>query len=265
MPVYNQNRGRVVQIIFAAVFVVIIGQLINLQLFSVKYKLAAENNAIFRKIIYPDRGIIFDRKRKAILENINSYDLVVIPSETKGVDTLSLCSLLNIDTAEYKRRMRELIFKTGNVRVGIFEALLGPEMYARLNENIYKFPGFTLYERTVRSYPFHIAAHVLGYVDEVDTTFLRRHKDEGYLMGDYAGRTGLERSYEKVLMGQRGVKNYIRDNKSRIQGAYENGIYDTAAVAGSNIHTSIDVELQKFGEKLMTNKVGSHRIYKKYK
>ena len=257
MPVYNQNRGRVVQIIFGAVFLVIIGQLLNLQLFSVKYKLAAENNAIFRKIIYPDRGIIFDRKRKAILENSNSYDLVVIPSEAKGIDTLSLCSLLNIDSAEYKKRMREIIFKTGNVRIGVFEALLGPEMYARLNENIYKFPGFSLTERSVRSYPFHIAAHVLGYVAEVDTVFLRKHKEEGYLMGDYAGRTGLERSYEKVLMGERGVKNYIRDNKSRIQGAYENGIYDTAAVAGRNIHTSLDVELQKLGEKLMTNKVGS--------
>lgn len=257
MPVFNQSRGGIIQIIFAAVFLVIVGQLINLQLFSVKYKLAAENNAIFRKVIYPDRGIIFDRKGKAILENTISYDLVVIPSEAKGVDTFSLCSLLNIDTAEYKKRMREIIFKTGSVRIGVFEALLSPEMFARLNENIYKFPGFSLTERSVRSYPYSIAAHVLGYVAEVDTSFLRRHKDEGYLMGDYAGFTGLERSYEKVLMGQRGVKNYIRDNKSRIQGSYENGIYDTAAVAGKNIHTSLDVELQKLGEQLMTNKVGS--------
>ncbi|MEK7200472.1 MAG: penicillin-binding protein 2, partial [Bacteroidota bacterium] len=138
MPVFNQSRGGIIQIIFAVVFLVILGQLINLQLFSVKYKLAAENNAIFRKVVYPDRGIIFDRKRKAILENTISYDLVVIPSESKGIDTLSLCRLLNIDTAEYKKRMRELIFKTGNVRIGVFETLLSPEMYARLNENIYK-------------------------------------------------------------------------------------------------------------------------------
>ncbi|MES2005156.1 MAG: penicillin-binding protein 2 [Bacteroidota bacterium] len=257
MPVFNQSRGRIVQIIFAVVFFVIVGQLVNLQLFSVKYKLAAENNAILRKIIYPDRGIIFDRKRRAILENAISYDLQVIPSETRGVDTFSLCRLLNIDTAEYRKRMRELIFKNGYVKPGIFEPLLTVETYARLNENIYKFPGFTLTERSVRTYPYSAAGHVLGYIREVDTSFLRRHKDEGYQMGDYAGMTGLERSYEKVLMGQRGVKNYIRDNKSRIQGAYENGIYDTAAVAGRNIHTSLDVELQKLGEKLMSNKVGS--------
>jgi len=257
MPAFNQSRGRIVQIIFAVVFFVIAAQLINLQVFSVKYKLAAENNAIFRKIIYPDRGIIFDRKRKAILENSNSYDLVVIPSEAKSVDTFALCALLNIDTAEYKKRIRELIFKNGYVRTGIFEPLLTVEMFARLNENIYKFPGFSLFERSVRTYPYNVAGHLLGYIREVDTAYLRRHKDEGYQMGDYAGVTGLERTYEKVLMGQRGVRNYIRDNKSRIQGAYENGIYDTAAVAGKNMHLSLDVELQKLGEKLMNNKVGS--------
>jgi penicillin-binding protein 2 len=257
MPVFNQSRGRTVQIIFAAVFFVIVGQLINLQLFSVKYKLAAENNAVFRKVIYPDRGIVFDRKGKAILENSNSYDLMVVPSETRGLDTMALCGLINIDTAEYKKRIRDLIFKNGYVKTSIFEPLLTPEMYARLNENIYKFPGFSLFERSVRTYPFNVAAHVLGYIREVDSPYLKNHKDEGYQMGDYAGRTGLESFYEKVLMGQRGVSNFIRDNKSRLQGKYENGIYDTAAVAGKNMHLALDVELQKLGEKLMTNKVGS--------
>lgn len=257
MPVFNQSRGRIVQIIFAVVFLVIIGQLVNLQLFSVKYKLAAENNAILRKVIYPDRGIIFDRKRRAILENSNSYDLQVVPSETKGMDTLALCNLLNIDTAEYRKRIRDLIFKNGYVKTSIFQPLLSTEMFARLNENIYKFPGFSLTLRSVRTYPYSVAANVLGYIREVDTTYLRIHKDEGYQIGDYAGRTGLETYYEKVLMGQRGVENYIRDNKSRIQGKYENGMYDTAAVAGKNMHLSLDVELQKLGEKLMSNKVGS--------
>lgn len=257
MPVFNQSRGRIIQIIFALVFLVIIGQLINLQLFSVKYKLAAENNAILRKVIYPHRGIVFDRKRRAILENSNSYDLQIVPSETKGIDTAALCSLLNIDTAEYKKRVRDLIFKNGYVKPSIFEPLLTVEMFARLNENIYKFPGFSLNERSIRTYPYSVAAHVLGYIREVDTAYLRRHKDEGYQVGDYAGRTGLERSYEKVLMGQRGVTNYIRDNKSRIQGAYENGLYDTVAIAGKNMHLSLDIELQKLGEKLMANKVGS--------
>lgn len=257
MPAFNQSRSRIVQIIFGAVFLLITAQLVNLQLFSAKYKLAAENNAIFRKVIYPDRGIIFDRKNKAILENTISYDLVVIPSEARGIDTSSFCDLMGIDKEEYKKRMRDIIFRTGYVRIGVFEAILSPEQYARLNENLYKFSGFSLTERSVRTYPYHVGAHVLGYIREVGPDFLRDHKDEGYQMGDYAGMTGLERSYEKVLMGQKGVKNFIRDNRSRIQGPYENGLYDTVAIAGKNLHTSLDVELQKLGEKLMTNKVGS--------
>lgn len=257
MSVFNQSRSRVVQIIFLLIFVVILIQLINLQIFSAKYKLAAENNAIYRKIIYPDRGIIYDRKKKAMLENTISYDLVVTPVESKGTDTLALCAILNIDTVEYKKRMREIIFKNTSVKPSIFEALLTQDLYAKLYENMYKFPGFNLIDRSVRTYPYNTGAQVLGYIAEVDTGFLRRHKEDGYEMGDYAGMNGLERTYEKVLMGERGIKRFIRDNKSRIQGPYENGMFDTSAVAGRNLYTSVDVEVQQLAEKLLANKIGS--------
>ncbi|MBS1578531.1 MAG: penicillin-binding protein 2 [Bacteroidetes bacterium] len=257
MPAFNQSRSRIIQIIFLAVFIIIAAQLVHLQVFSSKYKMAAESNAIFRKVIYPDRGIIFDRKRKALLQNNISFDLVVTPSETKGIDTFALCNLLGIDTSDYRKRMKEIIFKNTAVRPSIFEALLSDEMYAKLNENMYKFPGFILNERKARTYPYNIGANILGYIGEVDTTFLRKHKNEGYEMNDYTGMTGLERTYEKVLMGERGVKRYIKDNKSRIQGSYENGMYDTSAVAGKNLYTSIDVELQALAERLMKNKVGA--------
>ncbi|MBS1626557.1 MAG: penicillin-binding protein 2 [Bacteroidetes bacterium] len=257
MPAFNQSRSRIIQIIFLAVFIIITAQLVHLQVFSSKYKMAAESNAIFRKVIYPDRGIIFDRKRKALLQNNITFDLVVTPSETKGTDTATLCNLLGIDTTEYRKRMKEIIFKNTAVRPSTFEALLSDEMYAKLNENMYKFPGFILNERKARTYPYNIGANILGYIGEVDTTFLRKHKDEGYEMNDYTGMSGLERTYEKVLMGERGVKRYIKDNKSRIQGSYENGMYDTSAVAGRNLYTSIDVDLQALGERLMKNKVGA--------
>ena len=257
MSVFNQGRGRVIQIIIAAVFLIITLQLINLQVFSSKYKLAAENNAIFRKIIYPDRGIIFDRSKKALLENTISFDLVVTPSESAGTDTLKLCSILGIDTAEFKKRMRDLIYKNTRVKPSVFEPLLGPETYARLTENMYKFPGFVLSERSVRTYPYNTAAQLLGYIAEVDTTYLRKFRHLGYEMGDYAGMSGLEKTYESVLMGQRGIKRFIRDNKSRIQGPYENGLFDTTAIAGRNLYTSIDVEVQQLAEKLLQNKIGS--------
>lgn len=257
MSVFNQSRGRIIQIIIGIVFFVITAQLINLQIFSSQYKLAAENNAIYRKIIYPDRGIIFDRKKRALLENTISFDLVVTPSESKGTDTAALCAILGIDTAEYKKRMLDLIFKNTRVRPSVFEPLLSAELYAKLTENMYKFPGYVLSERSVRTYPFNTAAQLLGYIAEVDTSYLRKFKYLGYEMGDYAGMSGLEKTYESILMGQRGIKRFIRDNKSRIQGPYENGIFDTIPVAGRNLFTSIDVEVQQLAEQLLQNKIGS--------
>jgi len=257
MALYNSNRGGIIQIIIGLVFIIIVGQLISLQIFSNKYKLAADNNAIFRKIIYPDRGIIYDRKKRALLENSISYDLVVIPNEAKGVDTNALCSILRINKEEFNKRMIEMIVKNTRVKTSIFEPFLSPELYAQLTENLYRFPGFSLSERSIRSYPYNTAAHVLGYVAEVDVNFLKKHEEDGYEMGDYAGMTGLEKQYENVLMGQRGVKRYLRDNKGKIQGAFEKGQFDTLAVAGRNIYTSMDVEVQQLAEKLLQHKIGS--------
>src|SRR6478736_7978054 len=169
MPVYNQSRSRVIQLIFIAVFIVIIGQLIHLQVFSPEYKIQAENNAIFRKVIYPDRGIIYDRKKRAVLENTIMYDLVVTPNQVKGTDTAALCKILSIDTAEFRKRMLTAILKNTSYKPSAFAALVSPDTYARLNENMYKFPGFVLQERPVRSYPYSAAGNVLGYIGEVDT------------------------------------------------------------------------------------------------
>jgi len=254
---YNSNRGRIIQIIIGVIFTFIILQLVSLQIFSSKYVLAANNNAIFRRIIYPDRGIIFDRKKRALLENTISYDLVVIPNEAKGVDTATLCAILKIDKEEYTKRMIEVIIKNSRVKLGIFEPFLSTEVYAQITENLYRFPGFSLSERSIRNYPYNTAAHVLGYVAEVDVKFLEKHEADGYEMGDYAGMTGLEKQYESILMGQRGVKRFLRDNKGKIQGPFEKGEFDTTAIAGRNLYTSMDVEVQQLAEKLLQHKIGS--------
>jgi penicillin-binding protein 2 len=257
MPVNNQPRSRIILAIFLAIFLIIFGQLMHLQIFSSAYKIQAENNAIYRKVVYPDRGIIYDHKKRAVLENAIMYDLVFTPSEVKGIDTFALCDILGIDTAEFHRRVITAIIRNTTYKPSIFEPLLSQELFARLNENMYKFPGFVLNERPIRSYPFDAAGNVLGYLAEVDSNFLKKHREEGYEIGDYAGMTGLERSYEKVLMGHRGVQRFMRDNRSRLQGSYENKAYDTAAIAGKNLYLSLDVNLQQLGEKLMNNKVGS--------
>ena len=215
------------------------------------------NNAVFAKRVYPPRGIIFDRKNKPILNNTLMYDLMVTPTEVRNIDTFYLCNLLQIDTAEFKKRVIDAIVKNGRYRPSIFEALLSPEKHARLEENMWRFNnGFYLQERPVRLYSFNAAAHILGDVGEVDSAIIAR-SNGFYIPGDYVGRSGLESNYEKVLMGNRGVQFLIKDNKNRLQGSYENGIFDTAAVAGRSLRTYIDIELQQLAEKLMTNKVGA--------
>lgn len=257
MSVFNQSRSTVIRLIFIGLFVIILAQLINLQLISGKYKQAAMDNAVYPKVVYPNRGIIYDRKNRAILNNSIMYDLVVVPSQArKDVDTMALCRILEIDTAEYRKRMVESIFKNTAVRPSVFEDLLSAEMYARLDENLWKFPGFDLVPRPVRVYPFKAGANLLGYIGEADSGVIKRSKGF-YRMGDYVGLSGMEAYYEKVLMGQRGVNYMIKDNKNRLVGNWENGMYDTAAIAGRDLKTYIDVEVQQLAEKLLQNKVGA--------
>jgi penicillin-binding protein 2 len=258
MSVFNQSRKNVIMLAFAGVFIIILLQLTNLQLFSSGYKVSADNQGLFRKVVYPDRGIVFDRNRKAILQNTTIYDLMVQPNKLKGVDTAALCQILGINTDQFKKKVLECIIKNTRSRPSVFDGLLTEQKMALLNQFMYKFqPGFYLQERPVRSYPFDAGGNILGYLSEVDTNFLKKHKEEGYQMGDYAGKTGMERTYEKVLMGQRGIQYWKRDKLGRLIERLDNGKYDTTAVAGQNMYTSIDIELQALGEKLMENKLGS--------
>jgi penicillin-binding protein 2 len=228
-----------------------------LQIASSEYDLLALDNAVNKKVVYPDRGIIFDRKGRSILENTLTYDLMVMPTQLKGIDTAGICKILNIDIEVFKEKIIGSIIKNGRYRPSVFESSLSIETFVKLQENIFRFePGFFLQERPIRSYPYKAAAHILGYVGEVDSNILKR-TNYFYQMGDYMGLSGLERYYEPILMGQRGVRYQIKDNKNRIVGSYENGKYDSIAVAGRNLRTSIDIEVQVLAERLLKNKLGA--------
>jgi penicillin-binding protein 2 len=182
---------------------------------------------------------------------------MVTPSQVKNIDTAYICKLLEIDSLEFRKRIIEAVLRNGRYRASAFEELLSPEKYARFEENMWRFQnGFYLQKRPVRKYPYNAGAHVMGYVGEADSGIIAR-SGGFYQPGDYVGRSGLEAYYERVLMGQRGVEFVIKDNKNRLQGKYENGLFDTAEVAGRGLHTYIDIELQQLAEKLMKNKVGS--------
>lgn len=255
MPMFNQSRNRIIRLIFLVAFVILLAQLFYLQLIEGKYQKLAMDNAVFSKIIYPERGIIYDQKNRAILNNTIIYDLLVTPAEIRNMDTLEFCRIMGIDTVEFKKRILEAKIRNSSVRPSVFEDLLTPSIQARFEENSWKFPGFALVERPLRMYPYNAASHILGYISEVSQ---KQIEESGnfYRMGDYIGQSGLESFYEKVLMGQRGVEHIIKDNRNRLVGQYEDGIFDTAAIAGRGLRTYIDIELQQLAEELMANKVG---------
>lgn len=251
-------RGKIIQIILGVALLIIVAQLFNLQVISSKYSQMADNQAIYRKVIYPTRGVVFDRKKKILVDNTTLYDLVIIPAQVRESDTTLVKSILKIDAEEFHNRLIGAIIKNGRYQPSVFEGLLDDKTYAALAENHYRIqPGFDLVERPVRKYPYPVAGHVFGYLGEVDPGFLERHASEGYRMGDYTGMTGLESSYEKVLMGVRGIEYWQRDNKNRPTKRWENGDFDTTAIPGKALYSSMDADLQAIGEKLMAGKMGS--------
>ncbi len=255
-----QNRRYVIAIIMSAIIIVYILRLFSIQIIETKYKEGADSNAFLRKTQFPPRGLIYDRNHKLLVYNKPAYDIALIMREIKDIDTLAFCKALNISKEYYIKRIAEIKNRRKNPGYSsytpqLFMSQLGIEDIATIQQSMYKFPGFYIQNRTLREYTYPIAAHVLGSIGEVSRR--RIENDDYYTQGDYAGRDGIEYTYEKQLRGEKGVEILLRDAKGRIKGSYEDGKEDIAPKAGENLTLTIDAELQKLGEKLFTGKVGS--------
>ena len=248
------NRKWFVIILFASVAIIYVIRLFFMQIMDEKYKEGAQINAFRRIIDTPPRGLIFDRNSEKLVGNEISYDLMVVPRNIRSFDTLAFCKILNIDTSEFNRRMKRA--KTySSYSPSLYAKRLSPQTYSYLIERMYKFKGFYIYPRTIRQYYTKSAAHSLGYIAEVNDNDMQN--DEYYSIGDYIGRSGIEKSYEKELRGQKGQKVILVDNLGREKGSYQNGMLDVYAEAGKDIWSSIDRSLQEYGELLMQGKRGS--------
>jgi penicillin-binding protein 2 len=248
-------RRYVIQGIFIAAAIIIIVRLFYLQVINDKYLLSANNNVLRRITIYPARGVILDRNNKILVQNEPVYDLMVIPREVKPFDTLEFCRLLEITKARFDKQFKKARNQS-IYRASVFEKQLSARVFAAFQEKLYQFPGFYAQNRTVRYYPDSLAAQFLGYIGEVNDKIIE--KSNGfYSKGDYIGISGVERSYEDLLRGQRGVQNLMVDAFSRPKGHFADGKYDTLAVSGEGLQSSLDLELQRLGEELMRNKIGS--------
>ncbi|MCU0407771.1 MAG: penicillin-binding protein 2 [Bacteroidales bacterium] len=248
------GRKYVVMALLILAGVVLIARLFFIQVITDTYRMSADNNVLRYITQYPARGLIYDRNGKLVVFNQAAYDLMVVPSQTARIDTAEFCSLLGINKGTYIERMKAAVSYSRRAP-SVFLKQISDETYARFQEKLFMFPGFYVQPRTLRKYSKPVASHLLGYVSEVDEALTK--KNPYYKPGDYIGKSGIEEVYEEQLRGARGVKILMVDVHSRIKGAYAGGRMDTAAVQGTDIMSSIDLELQAYGELLMQNKKGS--------
>jgi len=250
------DRKYVISAIFITLVSIFLLRIFYIQVLDNSYKLAANDNALRHKIEYPERGVIYDRNGKILVYNEAAYDLMVIPKRVKKIDTTDLCKILEISKTEFILRLNKLkAQKFSSFRPEVFENEISLETYATLQEKLMKFSGFFVQARTLRKYPLKTAPHALGYVGEVDKKLME--SNPYYRMGDNIGLSGVEKSYEIPLRGQRGVKIVMVDVYNREKGSFEDGKYDTASVLGRSLTSTLDADLQEYGEKLMQNKIGA--------
>jgi penicillin-binding protein 2 len=248
------NRKYVVIGLFVLISVIFLIRLFSLQVLDTSYKMSAENNVLRHVTKFPARGLVYDRNGKLLVYNQAAYDVMVVPHQLKEFDTLQMCNMLNI-TKEGVEKLIKKAKRYSYYKPSVFIEQLSKERYAAFQEFLHNFPGFFVQTRTLRQYPYKNAAHVLGYVGEVGQKKIKA--DPYYKLGDYIGISGIEKSYEEVLRGQKGVEIYLVDVHNRIKGRYKNGRFDTEAKRGGDITLSIDIELQQYAEQLMQNKIGS--------
>ena len=221
----------------------------------------AEGNALVKQTIYPSRGLIYDRNGELLVFNQPIYEVTLVMREMKDDwDTTRFCQCLQITKADFDERLSEIKDRRKNRGYSpwtpqVFISQLKKEDIATLQEALFMFPGVQIQKRTLRDYTYNAAAQVLGSVGEVNQNDIDR--DSYYARGDYSGRDGLERTYESALRGEKGVEILLRDSRGRIQGKYQEGKQDSAAQAGTDLYTTLDIQLQMLAEELLNGKIGS--------
>ena len=238
--------------------IVLIVKLFSIQVANDEYKESAENQSLVYETIYPSRGTIYDRNHNIIVGNKVAYDILVTPREVTAFDTTALANALDVSVEFIRERMN--YYKRNRSKIGYQPVTLlkqiSSETYMQFAEMQYKFPGFKGQVRNIRNYPVNAGGNLLGYVSEVDAAFIKNHPGE-YRSGDYAGKTGLEAARESDLKGEKGYRVYLRDSHNQIKESYKDGEMDKEAIPGKDIITTIDADLQLYGQQLMQNKVGS--------
>ena len=257
-----ENRKFVIAGFLIGVVMIYLVRLFLLQISTDDYKKNADSNALLKRIEYPSRGIIYDRNGRLLVYNQPMYDVTVVMSEIKDLDTLDFCQTVKISKQDFIDRMAEV--KNRNKNPGyshythqIFLTMLTAEECGVLQEKLFKYSGFYVQQRHIRQYATRIASHVLGDVGEISERELEKDTLGYYNPGDYIGKAGIERYYEKELRGTKGVQILLRDVRGRIKGQYMDGSYYRRPIPGKNLTLSLDSSIQALGERLMQHKIGA--------
>lgn len=252
-----EKRKYVVGGFVVALVLIFLIRLFELQVVDNRYKENADSNAFLRKTVYPSRGLIYDRNGELIVYNQPAYDVMMIPRDVQPFDTIDFCKTLQITREEFDYRMKELRESPSysSYSQQTFMSHLSAKDYGRLQEKLYRYPGFFIQKRILRQYNHIAGANILGNIREVNSRDIER--DSYYRPGDYTGDLGIEKSYEQQLRGVKGVEILIRDAYGKIQGRYDDGKQDVKAISGKKLTLGIDIELQEYGEQLMKNKIGA--------
>lgn len=251
------NRKYILGGIAVAVVIIYLIRLFSLQLMSDDYKKNADSNAFRKEIQYPSRGLILDRKGRLLVYNESSYNIMVVMNDQRGIDTLDFCQTVGITKDFYIKRMDEIKSKISYSRYTpqLFMSQIPAEEFSVFREKLFRFKGFSVEKRSVRHYTTGLGAHLLGDVGEVNDKDIAN--DDYYQSGDFIGKLGVERSYEKELRGEKGMRIMLRDVHGRTQGHYQNGKYDKVPVPGKDVTLSIDLDLQALAERLLEGKLGA--------
>ena len=257
-----EKRKFVIGGIALSIVLIYLIRLFVLQITTDDYKKNADSNAFLNKIQYPSRGAIYDRTGKLLVFNQPAYDITIVPKEVENLDTLDLCQSLNITRAQFLKIMSDMKDRRRNPGYSrytnqLFMSQLSAEECGVFQEKLFKFRGFYIQRRTIRQYSYDAAAHALGDIGEVSAKEMEADEEGYYIRGDYVGKLGVEKSYEKYLRGEKGIEILLRDAHGRIQGSYQRGKFDQRPVAGKDLTLGIDLNLQALGERLLQGKIGS--------
>ncbi len=252
----KDNRSLIIRFTFVIIGVIFLIKLFSIQVLDENYQLAAENNVMKGLVEYPYRGLIYDRNNKLIVYNKPVYDLMIVPREVVIGDTLNLCEHLRISKEDFRDKLAKARSYSW-YKPSIFLKQLSNEDFASLQDLLVDYPGFYIIPRTVRSYPYSGMANALGYIGEISKSGLSRDSANYYRQGDYIGLSGLESKYEEPLRGKRGIKYRMVNVRGLEKGSFKKGRLDTLPKIGENLISTIDIDLQEYGETLMLGKVGS--------